>query len=384
MKERMKNTKGITLIALIITIIILLILAMVTIRILMNQGIIKHAQNATTAYNEAQNNELEYLTYAEGEMDKYAGGGSGGVDTSEDLDKLRRYFLGVKEDGNINENGQSIMNVLNTEKEDPNGFMGVAFKDDENTIGSGSNLSASMVNYGFESRCYAKYKNKAMYQLVLDSEFNVKDVIFVYSPQGAEGETRTYKGEQWTVLYDKGDTLELVSQKTIGTYTLGMNDPNATGNTDIEKAINSYNNAVERLNTYCRTTLGDNTARSVGSKPNTPDTDTTETYSSTNTEIWNTDYNNVGKVGDNNAEQDFVRMLYHGISQVKNSDGNATDYWLASRYVYESRAVYFDIWRTMEQNASGHYIWDVDCDGAETRSTGDETMGVRACVTVAK
>ena len=74
MKTKLKQTNGITLIALIITIIILLILAMVTIRILMNQGIIKHAEKATEAYSAAQSNETEYLTHTEGEMDKYAGG----------------------------------------------------------------------------------------------------------------------------------------------------------------------------------------------------------------------------------------------------------------------------------------------------------------------
>ena len=82
----MRKERGITLIALIITIIILLILAMVTIRILMNQGIIKHAQNATEEYNNAQNNETEYLTYAEGEMDKYAGVNGSGTGEKEDND----------------------------------------------------------------------------------------------------------------------------------------------------------------------------------------------------------------------------------------------------------------------------------------------------------
>ncbi len=47
MKEKLKNTKGITLIALIITIIILLILAMVSIKLVINDGIIKKAQEAT-------------------------------------------------------------------------------------------------------------------------------------------------------------------------------------------------------------------------------------------------------------------------------------------------------------------------------------------------
>ena len=65
MKDNLKNKKGITLIALVITIIVLLILAIVTIRMVVNQNIINHANNAVTAYNEAQTNETEQLTWAE-------------------------------------------------------------------------------------------------------------------------------------------------------------------------------------------------------------------------------------------------------------------------------------------------------------------------------
>ena len=75
MKENLKNKKGITLIALVITIIVLLILAIVTIRIVVNQNIINHANNAVTAYNEAQNNESAQLTWVE-ELMKNKGGSS--------------------------------------------------------------------------------------------------------------------------------------------------------------------------------------------------------------------------------------------------------------------------------------------------------------------
>ena len=76
MKENLKNKKGITLIALVITIIVLLILAIVTIRIMTNQNIIGHANNAVTSYNEAQNNESEQLTWAEQLMKNYKGSGT--------------------------------------------------------------------------------------------------------------------------------------------------------------------------------------------------------------------------------------------------------------------------------------------------------------------
>ena len=62
MKSNLQNTKyqiqntnrGITLVALIITVIVLLILAMVSIRLIMNGGIINRAERGTTAYTEAE------------------------------------------------------------------------------------------------------------------------------------------------------------------------------------------------------------------------------------------------------------------------------------------------------------------------------------------
>lgn len=58
MKEKFKRNKGITLIALIITIIVLLILAMVSIKLVLDGGIITHAQNATKSYTIEEEKEL--------------------------------------------------------------------------------------------------------------------------------------------------------------------------------------------------------------------------------------------------------------------------------------------------------------------------------------
>ena len=93
MKENLKNKKGITLIALVITIIVLLILAIVTIRIVVNQNIINHANNAVTAYNEAQQNEAEQLTWVE-ELMKNKGGSStaGSGDSSSNSENSNDLF----------------------------------------------------------------------------------------------------------------------------------------------------------------------------------------------------------------------------------------------------------------------------------------------------
>lgn len=55
----MKNQKGITLIALIITIIVMLILVSVSITIAIQTGLFKSASDATKGWNEAQHNETD-------------------------------------------------------------------------------------------------------------------------------------------------------------------------------------------------------------------------------------------------------------------------------------------------------------------------------------
>lgn len=71
MKEKLKETKGITLIALIITIIILLILAMVSIKLIINEGIINNTKEATEKYTVEEEKELIKIGYADYKMQDY-------------------------------------------------------------------------------------------------------------------------------------------------------------------------------------------------------------------------------------------------------------------------------------------------------------------------
>lgn len=69
--QNKNDQKGITLIALIITIIILLILTMVAIKIVTDSKIIDHAENAANLYQKKQDNELEQLNLLEKELSQY-------------------------------------------------------------------------------------------------------------------------------------------------------------------------------------------------------------------------------------------------------------------------------------------------------------------------
>ena len=72
--KKLKEEKGITLVALIITIVVLLILAAVAIGTIKNSDIIGYAKNAAGSFNQAKNNELDELAKYEAELDKYAPG----------------------------------------------------------------------------------------------------------------------------------------------------------------------------------------------------------------------------------------------------------------------------------------------------------------------
>ena len=73
MKNNLREQKAITLVALIITIIVLLILAMVSIRLVMNGGIIDRAESGTQAYSEAEIQEQIKLAYNEWQTARWDG-----------------------------------------------------------------------------------------------------------------------------------------------------------------------------------------------------------------------------------------------------------------------------------------------------------------------
>ncbi len=73
MKNNLREQKAITLVALIITIIVLLILAMVSIRLVMNGGIIGKAESGTQTYKEAEIQEQIKLAYNEWQTARWDG-----------------------------------------------------------------------------------------------------------------------------------------------------------------------------------------------------------------------------------------------------------------------------------------------------------------------
>ena len=382
MKEKFKNNKGITLVALVITIIVLLILAMVSIKIAIDGGLITKVKDATDThtigaekeaiaigYSEYQidlaNNKPESLTVKDATTEKNSEGWkvtfsatTGNVYTinnkgeitgptkeekTEDDIAMEKYALGDNLQGLVM--GNLIIDKDNMIFKQLNG-KDVTYLNMATYVTGGEKIDAAF---------YLKYNNK-VYRTQLDmqddgSNYEVwitKSVAKVYDiPASVETIKYSYDGtkeneKDWIVLYkdETAKTAEILSPEAIGKLKLGKEDTEAQGSNDWEKAVYSYNHAIERINNYTASLVTNPnkiSVRSVGSNQSSPNYRNTTKYTSETIENWNCSLgsnatikitvNGVGETGENNCEQDFVRMRALGVAST------GSEYWLASRYV---------------------------------------------------
>ena len=212
--------------------------------------------------------------------------------------------------------------------------------------------------------------------------------------------------ETWIVLYDSTaehlneNEIEVISKDTMGSLTLGADDTVAIENAidldgndtveDIEIAIYSYNNAIDRINNYCESLIkiGNLGVRSVGSLPSNPSyKNTSKPYAIqnldkwTNQTAWNT-YGVLGEDTDTNLNDDYTQMNTLGIMQ----SGNTKGYWLASRSVggswdASSSFGYVNFYvRNMSSSGNrGYYnLWSVYSSGST--NTANTAYAVRPVV----
>ena len=370
-KFKTKQEKGITLMALIVTIVILLILATVAINSVLNDGIISKAQDVANKFNEAQSDEqnmiAEYLNYLNG-----GNGSNGGGTTEEDLaeiDLVERYVLGPEK------TGKSIMEIINIDVD----TFEITFLNDESTIADASVTMHFMFFPGTSENIYMEYNNKVYKAVVNATTFQTEDVEMIYKKEGREGQTvegGTYDG--WIILTDRDGLVEIVSPDTVGELTLGSGDTSVTATTDIDgneeinddgdKAILSYNNAITRINNYCKEVMNLENVRSVGGTDNSA-----PAYHSTNYDSWGEDITVDVASGDNQYELDFVKLSYFGKLETTES------YWLASRIVHESEDyVNFIVCHVHTIGFGSNVIWSLSSEGDV--GGGNPDFGVRPVV----
>ena len=421
-----RNTQnGITLVALVITIIVLLILAGISIKIAVSGGLIERTQGAVKTNTEKTQKEAIELGYSAYLIDKAKNGSTTleveGATVEETSDGFEIIFPGEKnikyiltEDGKITGpetvekteddiamekyvlgeelKGQAIAKIIDTEN-------GNLYQLNGKTVEPLT--STSLLYYSSKKQempdgvVYVKYNNKA-YRIVIDfngdgsdvSKWTTKSVAMIYEPKGKEGQKVKYSydgtqanNKEWTVLYDNGDSVEIISPESIGILELGYDDAEAQGSNKAEKAIYSYNHAIERINNYTASLVTNTnkiSVRSTGSNPNNPNSRNTEKYTSDFLANWTpngsavnygfTTLNGVAERGDNNLEKDFVRMAYWGISST------GSEYWLASRcFSADSDNVDFGVDYV---NSDGSFCGD-NLFGAD--SSGDAYAGSYEC-----
>ena len=392
------NSKGITLIALIITIIVMIILVGVTVNVALNGGLfgtskkaayqtevstIQEQLEAEKATKIAENNgkipsnfgiTINDLPISNELKSKYENklkiskdgilyydsslitdeeeqswleeiGIYEYLEEAEDIDlsTLERYFLGE------DKSGKNLIDLINTSQ------FNISFIDDTTTEADESKIEYLNLDAGGMN---IRYNNK-IYNIAIDETYKVQQVKVIYMTSGREGSIYKYDSnadgleEDWIILYDygKGKGIEIISQQSMGSLTLGYKDntiewkdPSVIadleeiGGTetlpDIKKAIYSYNNAIKTINDYCKEQIKNietpkENIRSVGSDPQNPYSENSIAYTSDRIENWNPIYNGVGKSSDDNYKQDVVRMICLGLENIDK------EYWLASRIVKE-------------------------------------------------
>ena len=379
-----RNTqRGITLVALVITIIVLLILAMVSIKIAIDGGLITKASKATDTHTIGAEKEAIAIGYSEYQIDLaknhkpasltvkdatpeptsdgwkvtfsettgnvYTINSKGKItgptkeEKTEDDIAMEKYVLGDNLQGQVM--GNLISDKDNMIFKQLNG-KDVTYLDMAPYVTGGETIDAAF---------YLKYNNK-VYRTQLDmqddgSNYEVwitKSVAKVYDiPASVETIKYSYDGtkeneKDWIVLYkdETAKTAEILSPEAIGKLKLGKEDTEAQGSNDWEKAVYSYNHAIERINNYTASLVTNPnkiSVRSVGSNPSSPNYRNTTKYTSETIENWNCSLgsnatikitvNGVGETGENNCEQDLVRMSALGVAST------GSEYCLASRYV---------------------------------------------------
>ena len=224
-KKTSKQEKGITLIALILTIVVLLILAGVTINLAVNnQGIFNKAKTATRAYENATEDERTGLDEADKEIAKYMPGGSEttGNDplkntdrTIDDLiadegdsnkdnvvdtkDDLRGFYIDLNNDGNLDTTNDGVIygDLLT-------GGKGLYFCHTLEGIDTMSEEQRAQVIQQINDYCKYKIPTKSTlstYEIIKDSNGKIKQFDGPFGSRGMlQRKTAVTNGDRFYVL----------------------------------------------------------------------------------------------------------------------------------------------------------------------------------------
>ena len=305
----MRDTKGITLVGLVVTIIILLILAGVSIAMLTgDNGLLTKAENA-----KAQTEIAEVKERVKTDILGEQAGNSGELTKSKFIEILNKYFEGVPTEEDLPEDLATL--TLKTKAE----------------YGSHDIKISEIYNGSFQ--------NDSNSNTVANLKVGEKVYYDTGNPNvGNQGII------ECTVLYDKAYDrangtnygIQIISSdvlKDAGGEPLNF----FIGSNDFERAKNSYNNALkllyEKAQQYLNASFAKG-ARIVGSDPGNPDWDVTNdeagNYTISDTVDWYDLYKDRYD-GSLKNEDDKYLLDWEQLSRVPGLAGASSKYWLASR-----------------------------------------------------
>lgn len=315
MKEIRKQEKGITLIALVLTIIVLMILVAVSVATLTGEnGILTQADNAKTA-----------------------------IERAEIIERAQTDILGVQAENNGDITERQLNEILGKY-----GIVSGEGKDKMLTTDKGYIIKVSDIWNGTLSAISLLAKDVLKTDATATEEKDKSPYV-------------KYNGLDCRVLYnDKTHGIQIITTESVGNVTLGSGDTEveasdftydgtATVDDNFKKAAASYNNVVDNLNKKAKTYMDSKgiatDARCLGSVSTLTSgakfqKDSSEMWSGTYTYLETYSWNNIFKTTDTNYSEDVNRLNTLGLNV---SSGYA---WLASRLVHSySGGSYFHVRR---------------------------------------
>ena len=331
----MKTQRGITLIALIITITVLLILAVAAIGAVQESDIIGQAEYTVERYQiekieekiKLEKNAMKLAEYGkeitvvdivqkcEGEVKEPVNIVANAKSIPENMPEGEYYILTPEKYASNNENVRRYAKLTSRGEEREENIIRDVYVINEH-------LDVYYVIEGVLSEIDSEEENQSSEPV--DTTLSIGRTIYYDS-------NNDNKKEEWIVYsLNEENNFEIISANSMGNLKLGYEDPylpatvgdldgNGTAEENVDKAIYSYNHAIETINNYCEalvTATDHSGVRSIGA---------TTAQDTVGMEHWN-----VLKGGDNYGQEAITYLSSLGGNNYLTSK-NFNNYWMASR-----------------------------------------------------
>ena len=335
-KLRNKRNHGITLIALVITIIVLLILAAISITMLTgDNSILKRAVDAKEKTERSQVKEQAQLDILAWQSEKFQKNENSKLNDTiiKEILTGKDYVKSANKTSFISTKGEyeilySELYISNYQEDDASPEIKYGYANNSGTTDADKLIVGDIINY-----YYDKTKSPIQCEIIYDDETHGLQVISLDSVRNVELGFGPESDE--TAVHEDPYAIEAFKNGA----------PSGYENTDFEKCRWSYNHAISTLNKYAQDYLGDMAinARCVGSSSdniilNEDESSNMVAFSNYTGQFKDTDNNIRGPYAASNGyteniSEDLKTLDSLGIAITSSGAG----YWLASRHTHSFR-----------------------------------------------